>query len=189
MVSLNGRYVVNEQETQIPNESGGLADRSSTTARSRPISGSITWKFLGNLTTNGSLDRTHREDARPGSLTTGDTRRVSFDLSRNIKLPKKWNTRTGQMRTQLSYQSEESVASVGGASELPLAGSAFSSSVLTNNGRQAFNLNANTDVSELLTFSMTGSHIITFDRNYNRRMSNTVISVILQMRFFAGELR
>jgi hypothetical protein len=189
MVSLNGRYVVNEQETQIPNESGGLADRSSTTARSRPISGSITWKFLGNLTTNGSLDRTHREDARPGSLTTGDTRRVSFDLSRNIKLPKKWNTRTGQMRTQLSYQSEESVASVGGASELPLAGSAFSSSVLTSNGRQAFNLNANTDVSELLTFSMTGSHIITFDRNYNRRMSNTVISVILQMRFFAGELR
>ena len=60
---------------------------------------------------------------------------------------------------------------------------------LTDNGRRAFNFNADTDVSDLLTFRLTGSHAITFDRNYNRRLSSTVVSVILQMRFFAGELR
>ena len=39
--------------------------------------------------------------------------------------------------------------------------------MLTDNGRQAFNLNADTDLSELLTFSLTGSQILTYDRNYN----------------------
>jgi hypothetical protein len=61
--------------------------------------------------------------------------------------------------------------------------------VLTNSGRRAFNLNADTDVSDRVSFSMTGSHILTFDRNYNRRQSNTVLSVILSLQFFAGELR
>ena len=62
-------------------------------------------------------------------------------------------------------------------------------SILTDNGRQAFNLNADTDLSENLTFSLTGSHVLTFDRNYNSRLSNKVVSVILNLRFFAGELR
>ncbi len=188
MVQMQGRYVVNQQETVIPNETGGLADRSRTLARSQPVSGSITWKFLGDLTTNGSMDRAHREDARPGSLTLGDTKRLSFDLARNVSLPKKWNTRTGKLRTRVSYQSEETVATVGGSTAAALA-TEPTFSVLTNNGRRAFNLNADTDVSELLTFSLTGSHILSFDRNYNRRLTNTVVSVVLTVKFFAGELR
>lgn len=189
MLQVNGRYVVTEQQTVIPTETGGLSDRSSQTSRSQPISGSITWAFLGNLTTNGSVDKTHREDNRPGSLTVGDTKRMSVDLARNFPLPKKWNTRTGQMRGRFSFQSEETVATVGGSSDATLSTAAPTSSVLTNNGRQAFNVNADTDLSELLTFSLTGSHVLTFDRNYNRRLSNTVVSVVLQLRFFAGELR
>ncbi|MBL0170171.1 MAG: cell surface protein SprA [Gemmatimonadaceae bacterium] len=188
MVSINGRYVVSEQETMVPNETGGLADRSRTTSRSQPIFGSITWKFLGDLTTNGSMDRTHSEDARPGSLTLSDTRKMSFDLARNVPLPKKWNTRTGKMRLRMSYQSEETVATVGGATDAALA-TEPTFSVLTNNGRRAFNLNADTDLSELLTFSLTGSQILTFDRNYNRRLSNMVLSVVFRLRFFAGELK
>ena len=134
------------------------------------------------------MNRTHRADARPGSLTLNDTKGVSFDMARNLPLPKKWNTRTGQLRMRLSYQSEESIATVGGSTVAVLA-TEPTFSVLTNNGRRAFNVNADTDLSELLTFSLTGSHILTFDRNFNRRLSNTVVSVILQLRFFAGELR
>ena len=134
------------------------------------------------------MDRAHREDARPGSLTLGDTKRLSFDLARNVSLPKKWNTRTGKLRTRVSYQSEETVATVGGSTAAALA-TEPTFSVLTNNGRRAFNVNADTDVSELLTFSLTGSHILSFDRNYNRRLTNTVVSVILTVKFFAGELR
>jgi cell surface protein SprA len=190
-VSFTGGYLVREQSTEVPNETGGLADRSRTLSRDRPITSSITWTFLGNLTTNAQYRLERREDARPGSLTESDTKRMTFDVARSIPLPKKWNTRTGQLRTRLSYQSEESIATVGGSSDavLPPGATVPSSSVLTNNGRQAFNINADTDLSELLTFSLTGSHILTYDRNFNRRLSNTVVSVILNLRFFAGELR
>ncbi|MEQ1690679.1 MAG: cell surface protein SprA, partial [Gemmatimonas sp.] len=189
MVTFNGRYMVSEQETIVPNETGGLADRSRTSSRRlEPLSSSITWAFLGNLTTNASYGRTHSEEARPGSLTTSETKKKSFDLARNLPLPKKWNTRTGKLRTRLSYQSEETVATVGGSTAAALA-TEPTFSVLTNNGRRALNVNADTDLTELLTFSMTGSHILTFDRNYNRRLSNLVVSVIFQLRFFAGELR
>ena len=129
----------------------------------------------------------HGENGRPGSLTINDTKRWSFDMGRNIPLPKRWKTRTGQLRTRLSYQSEETIAQVGGRDDALTTDSR--ASILTDNGRQAFNINADTDLSDLLTFSLTGSHVLTFDRNYNSRLSNTVVSVILQLRFFAGELR
>jgi len=193
LVSVNGRYLVTEQETTIPNDAGGIADRSQTLARSRPISGSITWAFLGGITTNGAFDRTHREDTRPGSLTTGDTKRLSFDVARQFTLPKRWNTR-GKLRTQLSYQSEETQSVVGGSVGSITDGTTTttaigSNSVLTNNGLQRFNLNAVTDVSELVTFSLTASQSLTFDKTYNRRVSNTTLSATLQLRFYAGELR
>jgi hypothetical protein len=189
MVSYEGSYLVSEQETFIPNETGAPADRSrGTSRRIRPFQGSITWKFLGDLTTNGMVDRTHREDARPGSLTLGDGKRMSFDVARNVPLPKKWNTRTGKMRMRLSYQSDEQVATVNGSSEGTLV-VAPTTSVLNNSGRQAYNINADTDLSDLLHFSLTASHILTFDRNYNRRLANTLISVIFQLQFFAGEIR
>ncbi len=194
-VSLNGRYSITEQSTIIPSDAGTIADRSNGSVRLQPISGSVTWALLGNLTTNGSIDRQHREDARPGSLTLSDTRRTSFDFARSFPLPKKWNTRTGKMRGRFSYQSEETVATVGGTSTSTTTGEVISDptapslSVLTNSGRRAFNLNADTDVSDRVSFSLTGSHILSFDRNYNRRTTNTVLSVILSLQFFAGELR
>ncbi|MCC6245319.1 MAG: cell surface protein SprA [Gemmatimonadaceae bacterium] len=189
-LSLNGRTFYSEQNSEVPNETGGLADRSSTQTNSYTVSGAVTWAFLGNLTTNGSYYFQHREDSRPGSLQSGDTKRVSFDVTRNVPLPKKWNTRTGQLRTRFSYQSEESLAEVGGTTgnEQPTPASLLNS-VLTNNGRQAFNVNADTEVSELLAFSLTASHVLNFDRNFNRRLSTTVVSVVLRMSFFAGELR
>ncbi len=60
---------------------------------------------------------------------------------------------------------------------------------LTDNGRQAFTLNADTDVAENATFSIQGSRIVNFDRNLNRRLIQTVITAVVQMQFFAGDLR
>ena len=191
MLNVNGRYLVTEQETMIPNETGGLADRSRTTARSQPLSGAITWAFLGGLTTNASLDRTHREDSRPGSLTDGDTRRMAFDVARRFKVPKRFTTRNATVRTSLSYQSEASQSVVQGSSSTNAAGEVvtIAPSVLTDNGRRAFNFNADTDLSELLTFSLTGSRVVNFDRNFNRQTSNLIFSAVLQLRFFAGDLK
>jgi cell surface protein SprA len=193
LVNVNGRYVMSEQETVVPNETGGLADRGRTVARSRPISGSVSWALFGGLTTNGSMDRTRREDIRPGAVTTGDTRRLSLDLSRRFTLPTRWNPRTPPLRVALSYQSEETrsvvqgVAPSGGEPGGSAAGT--DASVLTSNGRRAFNLNGDTDLSELLTFSVTASQVVNFDRNYNRQTTNLIFSAVLQLRFFAGELR
>lgn len=193
LVNVNGRYLLSEQETTIPNETGGLADRSRTIARSQPLSTSITWAALGNLATSASVDRQRREDLRPGAVINGETKRLSFDLSRSFPLPKRWNTRTGRMRTSLSYQSEETSSIVTGTSVSALRATSppFSAqtAVLTNNGRRAFNLNANTDLSDLVSFTVTGSQILNFDRNYNRRTSNLIFSAVMQMRFFSGEFR
>lgn len=191
MLNVNGRYLVSEQETVVPNESGGLADRSQTVARSQPLSGAITWAFLGGLTTNASLDRTRREDSRPGAVINGDTKRMSFDVARRFKVPKRWSARNATVRTSLSYQSEASQSIVQGSSTTNLAGDVvtIAPSVLTDNGRRAFNFNADTDLSELLTFSLTGSRIVNFDRNFNRQTSNMIFSAVLQLRFFAGDLK
>jgi cell surface protein SprA len=188
-LNVNGGYLVAEQETTIPSESGGLADRSRAVAHSQPISASITWTGLGNLITNASIDRQHREDQRPGALTTGDTRRMSFDVQRDLPLPSQWKTRTGMMHTTVSYQSEASRSEVNGVSILTGLPLTTTPSVLTDNGRRAINLNASTDLSEMLTFNLTGSHVVNFDRNFNRQLSNLIFSAVLQLRFFAGELR
>ena len=194
LVNVNGRYLISEQETSIPNELGGLADRSRTVARSQPLSTSITWAALGNFSTSASVDRQRREDLRPGAVINGDTKRMSFDVSRSFALPKSWNTRTGQMRTSVSYQSEETSSIVTGTSVAALLAQNAAlfnaqTAVLTNNGRRAFNLNANTDLSDLVSFTVTGSQILNFDRNFNRRTSNLIFSAVMQLRFFSGDMR
>ena len=137
------------------------------------------------------MDRQLREDSRPGSVTTNDTRRMRYELARPFKLPTKWNARS-PLRARLSYESEETRSVVGGPSS-PLGGSPLLNdginSVLTNNGRQAFNFNADTDLSDIMSFSITGSQVLSYDRSYNRRVSNTVFSAILNLTFFAGQIR
>ena len=116
---------------------------------------------------------------------------MSLSLARQFKMPKRWNAR-GPLRARMAYVSDETQSVVGSAITTgiaPIPTATSTNSVLTNNGRQAFNFNAETELSELLSFSVTGSHAISFDRSYNRRVSNTVFSVILQLQFFAGEIR
>jgi hypothetical protein len=50
-------------------------------------------------------------------------------------------------------------------------------------------LSADTDLAENLTFSLQGSRVITFDRNFNRRFTQTVVSAVLNIQFFGGALR
>ena len=53
---------------------------------------------------------------------------------------------------------------------------------LQDNGEQGFNLTADTNVQENMTFTFQGSHKVTFDKNLNRRFAQTVFSVVLQMQ-------
>jgi cell surface protein SprA len=191
MLNVDGAYAITEQETTIPNETGGLADRSRITSRRQPLSASVTWSFLGDLTTTARSSRESREDLRPGSIINGETDRLSFNVARVFPLPKSWNTRNGQLRANMSYDSEENTSVVTGTTVTTGDGSLLLTppSVLTNNGRRAVNVNANTDLTELLTFTLTGSHVVNFDRAYNRQTTNMIFSAVLQLRFFSGALR
>ena len=63
------------------------------------------------------------------------------------------------------------------------------SSRLTDNGRYTFNIGADTDVSETASFSLTGARTVTYDENFNRRFTQTVISAVLHLQFFGGSGR
>jgi hypothetical protein len=60
---------------------------------------------------------------------------------------------------------------------------------LTDNGRRAFNFNADTDLDDNMTFSLQASRVVTFDRNFGRRFVQTVITAVFQLQFFAGDTK
>ena len=60
---------------------------------------------------------------------------------------------------------------------------------LADNGRRAITLNADTDIAQNLTFSLQSAQIVTFDNTLNRKLTQIVLSAILQFKFFAGEMR
>ena len=45
-------------------------------------------------------------------------------------------------------------------------------------------LNADTDLSETVIFTLQGSRVVTFDNNFNRRATHLVFSTVLQVQFF-----
>ena len=59
---------------------------------------------------------------------------------------------------------------------------------LLDNGRRAFTLTADTDVGEGLVSSFVISRVASFDRNLSRQFTQTVLSAVLHMQFFAGDL-
>jgi cell surface protein SprA len=188
-VNLSGSYAFSEQIARLPNAFDASTDLNRTRSTRQPLFASITWSALGNLVTTARLTRQHREDQRPGALVTGDSRQLGFSLERTLPLPTTWNTRTGRMLAVMSYQSETARTEIVGASSFLGLLRTDRPSVLTDNGRRAFNVNASTDLSDLLSFNLTGSHVVSYDRTINRQISNLVFSAVLSMKFFAGEIR
>lgn len=190
-LSLEGGIVASRNETTIPDGSGVVADRSQVDSRRVPFSLSITWPALGDLITSARSSSESREDLRPGALINGTTDRQSFFVSRSFPLPKSWNTNSGRMRASASYDSERNFSTIAGYLSGPKPENSSIASpvvVLTNNGRRAFNINANTDLSDLLTFTLAASQVVNFDRAYNRQTTNTILSAVLQLRFFSGDM-
>jgi hypothetical protein len=185
-LGVTAGYAVNAQRTNAPNELGGFADQSQGHAERVPISASVTWNMAGPLTTSASWTRTTREDERPGARTDSRAHDLSLGLARTFALPADWKQRSG-LRTQVSWQRQGAHSAVTNATGSfgVVSGDPFRS-VLADNGREAFNLNADTDLSETMTFSLAASRAVTFDRTFNRRFSQTTVSAVLQLYFFGG---
>ncbi len=185
ITSIGGsvRYLNTRQSSVVPSEiAGAAADVRVSRVTSYPVNGSVTWNVGTGLLTSFGLGGTHRIDSVPGSITESRSRDLNADLSRAVKLPSRWKLKN-DLRTRLSYQASSAQSWVQNQN------ASGKRSRLADNGRQAINVNADADVAENLTFSLTGARIVTFDNNLNRRFSQIVFTAVLQVSFFAGEIR
>jgi hypothetical protein len=171
-----------EVTTYVPSDATGrAATQSRSLQHSLPVNATIAWNLGGNLTTSAGFNLSTRDDERPGSDTDAESRDWTAAISRDFRGLERWNLRS-DIRARLGWQQSSTTTFVDAAD-------GTTRSRLADNGRQAWNLNADTDLSETMNFSLQAARIVTFDRNYDRRFTQTVVSAILSLRFFAGEVR
>jgi len=157
-------------------------DRGVMRVRSFPMSGTIVFAGDRPVSSTVGYSFSKRLDAKPGLSSNGDNSDFNVDLSKPWKLPADWNPR-GDLRTRLSYQ--KSLGQNFVANPLSVTGE----SRLSDNGRRAFSMSADTDVAENLSSSFVISRVESFDRNLNRRFTQTVLSAVMHLQFYAGEFK
>lgn len=158
------------------------ADRGETVVTSYPANVAIVFAGSRPLSTSLGYSLSRRRESRPGlSAKSGDAD-VNVEISKPWALPPSWKPRS-DLRTRLSYQDTHGDNFVLN----PLAVSRESR--LSDNGRRALSFSADTDVSENFTSSFVVSRVESFDKNLNRRFTQTVLSAVLHLNFFAGEMK
>jgi hypothetical protein len=149
--------------------------------QSYPTSLSVAWGF-GGLTTAAGYTLNKRVDSLPGSLSRGTSDELNVDVGRAFRLPRSWSGGVkNDIRTRVGYQRSH-------ARNLVYDLARTVSSQLGDQGRTSLNINADTDLSETMLFTFQASRVITYDNNLNRRLNQFVLSTVLQMQFFAGQL-
>lgn len=156
-------------------------DNGETRVRSYPLSLSGVWAGERPVTTTFGANVVQRLDNRPGSNGRGTSLDVNGDIARAFALPSQWHPRS-DLRTRLSLQNSHGESYVLN----PLA--IGRRSRLTDNGRRSFTLTADTDVSDNVVSSFVISRVASFDRNLSREFTQTVLSAILHLQFYAGEM-
>lgn len=153
-----------------------------TRVRSYPITISATLAGTRPVSTTIGANFVHRTDDRPGLAGNGRSLDFNADIARAFALPASWHPRS-DLRTRLTFQRSQSQSFVLNPVALAMR------SRLTDNGRRAVSLSADTDVADNLVSSFVISRVASFDRNLNREFTQTVLSAVLHLQFYAGELR
>jgi hypothetical protein len=150
--------------------------------RSYPVSATFVFAGAKPVSTSFGLNVSQRTDDHPGLASDGRNADYSADISKAWGLPAEWNLKS-DLRTRLSFQKSQGSNFV----DNPLVFSGRSR--LTDNGRRAFSFSSDTDVSENLSSSFVISRVESFDRNLNSGFTQTVISAVMHLSFYAGELK
>lgn len=180
-VSATLRAVHTRQAFRSPPDApGGEAEVRATRVRTYPASFSL-FGTADGLSLSLGYTRAERLDSLPGSVGESRSSDVTADVTRAFPLPASWKL-PGGLRTRLSYQRTETRSYVTNVAATSLR------SRLTDNGRTSFSLNGDTDLADNMTFSLQASRVVTFDRNFNRRFTQTVLSAVLNIQFFGGAL-
>lgn len=146
-----------------------------------PFSGSIIWSGRGSLSTSARFSLRRGVDSLPGSLARLHGDELAIDAGRSFHVPESLGLGLkSDVRTRAGYQETHNTTFVADALGGPR-------SRLQDNGRQSFNLAADTNLGDGLVFTLQGSHIVTFDNNLNRRFAQTVLSTVLQFEFFGAQ--
>jgi hypothetical protein len=147
------------------------------------------WKALGGFTTSGGLSLARRVDDLPGSRTQARQRESNAELTKAFTPPARWGLRSA-IRTRAGWQGSHNETLL-----LPrdLLGDVLAFDVgrvvQADYGRRAVSFSANSDVAESMTLSLNGTRVMTFNRNINQRLAQTVFSAVLQLSFGAAQLR
>ncbi|HJU89893.1 MAG TPA: cell surface protein SprA [Gemmatimonadaceae bacterium] len=144
-----------------------------------PLNASVVWA-LGGLATDVGWNHIDRREVRSGGLTEGDQDDISASIARSFPVPASWNITGQEIRARVGY-SRSSNTNFFEQDELRRR--------ITDNGRWSVIGNADTDISQNLSFSLTLSRTVNYDRNLDRRFVQNVISAILQLQFFAGQFK
>ncbi len=181
--SASARWVGTKQLLSSPGEfdlpSGGNGE---IQIQNFPLSLSAVWAGQRPLTTTIGGTLVRRVDNRPGATGKGRAIEMNAEIARAFSLPPTWQARS-DLRTRLTYQNTNGQSYVVN----PLA--TRMQSRLTDNGRRAITFTADTDVAENLSSSFVISRVGSFDRNLNRQFTQTVLSAILHLQFFAGGMK
>ena len=169
-------------ETFAPAETpDGEGDRRVQFSRRRNLNATIYWRDAGGLLTNFQVRPGSHTVTDPGSTTETTTSEMSFDISRGFRLPASWNLRQ-RLRTRAGWSKTTSTSFITvESSETP--------SRLADNGRMQFSLNADTDVATHMKFSLLGSHVITYDNNYDRRFSQFTLTAAFTLQLNIGNMQ
>jgi hypothetical protein len=174
-------YVRTSAVVSLPNLLGDVPpDIRRSHSETFPLSASIAWAVRGGLSTGARYSYTRRVDSLPGSIARSRVDELGVDAGRAFRIPESWGLGLrNDVRTRLGVQRSHLTTFV-----VDATGGARSR--LQDNGRESFNLTADTNLSENLVFTFQGSHVITFDDNLNRRFAQTVFSTVLQIQFFGA---
>ncbi len=178
-MGATARALMSRQAWTTPGDAAALAtEMRESRQESYPFTATALTAY-GNVALTATYAITRRVDSLPGSVARRKASDLAADISKSFGLPESWRVKN-PVRTRVSWQETLTQSFVANAQ------AEGARSRLTDNGRRAFNFNADTDVAENMTFSLQGSRVVTFDRNFNRRFVQTVITAVFQLQFFAG---
>jgi len=178
-IGITARALRTQQAWTTPGFDGTVAtERRESRQESYPFTATAV-TAIGQVAFSAAYAITRRVDSLPGSVARRRASDLAADISKSFSLPDDWKVRN-PLRTRVAWQETLTQSFVSNAQ------AEGARSRLTDNGRRAFNFNADTDVAENMTFSLQASRVVTFDRNFNRRFVQTVFTAVFQLQFFSG---
>jgi hypothetical protein len=179
-LDANVGYVKTDVVISLPNVLNDTPPEIRHTHRETfPIGGTVAWALRGGLSTGARYSLTRQVDSLPGSIARSNGNELSVDAGRAFRVPQSWGLGLrNDIRTRIGVQESHNTTHV-------LDANGVVQSRLQDNGRQSYNLTADTNLQDNLVFTFQGSHVIVFDNNLNRRFAQTLFSTVLQIQFFA----